>query len=459
MPDFILALDQGTTSSRSIVFDHAGRAVAHRAARIRAALSALRLGRARRRGNLGDQAATDRRGARARATRRPATSPRSASRTSARRRCCGIAARAARSRRPSSGRTGAPPSIASACSATASKPRSRGAPACCSTRISRAPSSRGCSSNVPGARARAEAGELAFGTVDSWLVWKLTRRRDATSPTSRTRAARCCSTSRPVAGTTSCSTCCASRARCCRRSCRRRWAGRAPSARSAGRDVPIAGIAGDQQAALFGQACFEPGMAKNTYGTGCFLLLNTGSEPLARRTACSRRSPGRPTCAALRARRRGVRRRRRRAVAARRARLHRALGEVEALAASVAGHGRRVPRARVHRARQPALGRLCARHDRRALPRHHARAHRARGARGASRSRAPRCCSRCRRTPASRCIELRVDGGATANDLLMQFQADLLGVPVVRPRSPRRRRSARRTWPGSASGSGSRRPR
>ncbi len=50
--------------------------------------------------------------------------------------------------------------------------------------------------------------------------------------------------------------------------------------------MPIAGIAGDQQAALIGQACFEPGMAKSTYGTGCFLLLNTGETPVRRRTAC-----------------------------------------------------------------------------------------------------------------------------------------------------------------------------
>ena len=70
-------------------------------------------------------------------------------------------------------------------------------------------------------------------------------------------------------------------------------AGQAVGANLAGREIPIAGIAGDQQAALFGQACFEPGMAKNTYGTGCFLLMNTGDEPLAsRRTGCSRRSRG-----------------------------------------------------------------------------------------------------------------------------------------------------------------------
>ena len=65
---------------------------------------------------------------------------------------------------------------------------------------------------------------------------------------------------------------------CCRASCRRRAPAASAIAMLGGREVPLAGIAGDQQAALFGQACFAPGMAKNTYGTGCFMLMNTGTR-------------------------------------------------------------------------------------------------------------------------------------------------------------------------------------
>jgi len=133
---------------------------------------------------------------------------------------------------------------------------------------------------VPGARARAEGGELAFGTVDSWLLWRLTGGAvHATDPSnaSRTlcfdiRALRwdeslCEALGVPMAllpevkpsagvfGETA--------------------AGILPAG------IPVTGIAGDQQSALFGQCCFEPGMAKNTYGTGCFLLLNTGDTPVA----------------------------------------------------------------------------------------------------------------------------------------------------------------------------------
>jgi glycerol kinase len=127
--------------------------------------------------------------------------------------------------------------------------------------------------NIPGARKRADAGELAFGTVDSWLVWNLTG--GSTHVTDASNASRtmlydihrgawdeglCALLDIPpsvlprvVPSSGIC--------------------GRA---RLEGFDVPIAGIAGDQQAALFGQACHGPGLAKNTYGTGCFLLMNTG---------------------------------------------------------------------------------------------------------------------------------------------------------------------------------------
>jgi glycerol kinase len=136
---------------------------------------------------------------------------------------------------------------------------------------------------VPGAQVRAERGELAFGTIDSWLIWKLTRGRvHATEPSnaSRTmlydiherawhrgllRELRIPEAMLPEV---------------------RESSGDFGEADAAwlGRTIPIAGAAGDQQAALFGQGCFTPGRAKNTYGTGCFLLMNTGSEaPLSKR--------------------------------------------------------------------------------------------------------------------------------------------------------------------------------
>lgn len=134
--------------------------------------------------------------------------------------------------------------------------------------------------HVPGARARAERGELAFGTIDSFLLWRLTG--GAVHATDITNASRTMlyDIHRQVWDADLC----------------RQF--RVPEAMlpqvhdnahvygtSApgllGAAVPVAGMAGDQQAALFGQACFEPGMAKSTYGTGCFMLLNTGSDAVA----------------------------------------------------------------------------------------------------------------------------------------------------------------------------------
>ena len=134
--------------------------------------------------------------------------------------------------------------------------------------------------NVPGVREQAEAGKLCFGTVDSWLIWKLTN--GAVHVTDQTNASRtmlydirslqwdegiCEKLGIPM--------------------------NLLPDVRSSseiygtvniqGVEVPIAGIAGDQQAALFGQTCFKPGEAKNTYGTGCFLLMNTGETPFVSR--------------------------------------------------------------------------------------------------------------------------------------------------------------------------------
>ena len=134
--------------------------------------------------------------------------------------------------------------------------------------------------NVPGAQEKAENGRLLFGTVDSWLIWKLTK--GAAHVTDHTNASRTM--------LYNIHTC--------------RWdeeilsrlnipAGILPKVMPSsgyvgdtdvfGGSIPIAGIAGDQQAALFGQACFKPGQAKNTYGTGCFLLMNTGQQPVESR--------------------------------------------------------------------------------------------------------------------------------------------------------------------------------
>lgn len=129
--------------------------------------------------------------------------------------------------------------------------------------------------NVSGARERASRGELAFGTVDSWLIWKMTNGRS--HATDYTNASRTLLYN--IASLT--------------------WdermleeldipANMLPEVKPSAADfgywhfdgvsIPITGVAGDQQAALFGQACFEPGMAKNTYGTGCFMLMNTGDK-------------------------------------------------------------------------------------------------------------------------------------------------------------------------------------
>ena len=127
--------------------------------------------------------------------------------------------------------------------------------------------------NVPGAREKAEAGQLLFGTVDTWLIWKLTG--GAVHVTDYTNASRtmlynirdlcwddtiCRRLNIPMSMLPSV------------RGCSQVYG----YVNIQGVEVPIAGIAGDQQAALFGQTCFEPGEAKNTYGTGCFLLMNTG---------------------------------------------------------------------------------------------------------------------------------------------------------------------------------------
>lgn len=128
---------------------------------------------------------------------------------------------------------------------------------------------------VDGARGRAEKGELAFGTIDSWLIWNMTNGKvHATDYTNASRTMlyniRDLKWDAKLLNELNIPESLLPEVR--------------PSASDFGTwnldgvEIPICGVAGDQQAALFGQACFEPGMAKNTYGTGCFMLMNTGSK-------------------------------------------------------------------------------------------------------------------------------------------------------------------------------------
>jgi glycerol kinase len=132
---------------------------------------------------------------------------------------------------------------------------------------------------VPGARARAERGELAFGTIDSWLLYKLTgHRRHVTDVTNASRTLlmdlRAGNWSDRLLGIFGVPHACLPEIV---DSCLDSTA--AVEIELDGVKLPVTGIAGDQQSALFGQACFTPGMAKNTYGTGCFALMNTGNSP------------------------------------------------------------------------------------------------------------------------------------------------------------------------------------
>ncbi len=285
--------------------------------------------------------------------------------------------------------------------------------------------------NVDGARQRALRGELAFGTIDSWLVWQLTEGRvhctDA-SNASRTmlydihtgdwddELLALLDVPRAVLPTIVPSS------------------GVCGEAKIDGAMVPIAGIAGDQQAALFGQACLEPGLAKNTYGTGCFLLLNTGTSAVASKnnlltTVAWRRGDTLTYAleggvfiggAVVQWLRDGLQ-------------IIRHAHEVEALAASIPDNGG------VYLV--PAFAGLGAPHwDAYArgamfgLTRGATRAHIARAALEAIAYQSADLLAAMEKDAGMVSTELRVDGGATANNLLMQFQSDLLGIPVVRPK-------------------------
>ena len=286
--------------------------------------------------------------------------------------------------------------------------------------------------HVPGARERALRGELACGTVDSWLVWNLSGGRlhlTDVSNASRTmlldihrgdwddELLALFGVPRALLPTVVRSSAVYGES----------------DAAVLGAPVPIAGIAGDQQAALFGQACQHSGEAKNTYGTGCFLLLHTGAQPVSSShgliTTCAAQSGDAIEYAlegsvfiagaAVQWLRDGLG-------------LIGSAAEVEALAASVpdaagvvfvpafAGLGAPYWDAG---ARGTIVG----------LTRGTTRAHIARAALDAIAFQTTELIE-AMAGDGSRLTELRVDGGATANDLLLQIQADLLGVPVVRPR-------------------------
>ena len=284
--------------------------------------------------------------------------------------------------------------------------------------------------NVPGARAKAKAGRLAFGTIDTWLIWNLTGGRvHVTDPSNASRTMLFnlkgdwddellqllgvprsllpeVKSSSEVYGHTTL------------------LAG----------SIPIAGIAGDQQAALFGQACTQPGMVKNTYGTGCFMLMNTGTKPtpskhnllttvawrIGDRTEYALEGSIFIAGAVVQWLRDGLG-------------IIKSSSEVEALASQVTD-----PEG-VYLV--PAFAGLGAPHwDQYArgliagVTRGTTAAHIARAALEGIAFQVADVLRAMEADASIKLKELRVDGGASANNLLMQFQSNLLGVPVVRPR-------------------------
>jgi glycerol kinase len=285
--------------------------------------------------------------------------------------------------------------------------------------------------HVKGARARARAGKLAFGTVDSWLVWNLTAGKVHVTDVSNASRTMLFDIAKGE------------------------WddelldlfgvpRSMLPEVRSSsevygvttllGETIPIAGIAGDQQAALFGQACTRPGMAKNTYGTGCFMLMNTGTKRIVSKnqllTTVAWRVGGRTEYAlegsifiagaVVQWLRDGLD-------------FIRSAEEVETLAASVSDTGG------VYLV--PAFAGLGAPHwDQYArgtivgLTRGSTKAHIARAALEGIALQVRDVLKAMEADSGIKLKELRVDGGASVNGLLMQLQADLLNVPVARPK-------------------------
>jgi glycerol kinase len=287
--------------------------------------------------------------------------------------------------------------------------------------------------HVPGARARALRGELAFGTIDSWLAWNLSGGRlHVTDPSNASR------TSLFDIHTGDWDDALLALFDIPRELLPRIVRSSALCGETApelfGAAIPIGGMAGDQQAALFGQACHGAGMAKNTYGTGCFLLMHTGEAAVASRNGLI------TTCAAQTGQAReyalegsvfiggAVVQWLRDGLG-----LVKTAADIEALAASVPDAGGVVF--------VPAFAGLGAPHWNphargmlAGLTRGTTAAHIARAALEAIAFQSAELVQAMAADGGRPLAELRADGGATANNLLMQFQADLLGVPVVRPR-------------------------
>jgi glycerol kinase len=286
--------------------------------------------------------------------------------------------------------------------------------------------------NVPGARARAENGELAFGTIDSWLIYKLTGGAHVTDVTNacRTQLMDLASLEFDPALLDAMDIPAAVLPEILASSTHFGEAAVEPLA-----GVPIAGVLGDQQAALVGQTCFEPGEAKNTYGTGCFLLLNTGEEPVPS-------SAGLLTTVAYRFGDERARYALEGSIAITGALvqwLRDNLGliekssDIESLARQVEDNGG------VYFV--PAFSGLYAPHwDASArgiiagLTRYANKGHIARAALEATAYQTREVVDAMAEDSGIALSELRVDGGMIANTLLMQFQADLLGAPVVIPK-------------------------
>lgn len=294
--------------------------------------------------------------------------------------------------------------------------------------------------NVPGARQAAEKGDALFGNMDSWLIWWLTGGPEkgihVTDVTNASRTMlmdiKTLKWDREILDTLGIPEQVLPEIR---PSSDTRAYGYTTKDGPFGAAIPICGDLGDQQAALFGQACFEPGEAKNTYGTGCFLLLNTGTIPVPSTsgllTTVGYRLTGKPPVYCLEA-----------PIAVAGAlvqwlrdnlRLFAKSSEVEALARTVPDNGG------VYLV--PAFsGWLAPYWDASArgliigLTGHSNHGHLARAALESTAYQTNDLLRVMEKDSGVKLTQLRVDGGMVVNELLMQFQADILGIPVTRPR-------------------------
>ena len=286
--------------------------------------------------------------------------------------------------------------------------------------------------SVPGARQAAERGELAFGTIDSWLVWQLTGGRLHLTDVSNASRTMLFDIRRGAWDDELLAAMQVPRAMLPKVLPSSHLFGET-DAGLLGAPVVIGGIAGDQQAALFGQACFEAGMAKNTYGTGCFMLMHTGDRFAPSTNGLVATAAAQPTAAKQYALegsvfiagavvqwlRDGLR-------------AIESSSDIESLATSVPDSG-----GVVFVPAFTGLGAPYWRADAKGsitgLTRGSTVAHIARAALESIAFQSAALLLAMQRDSGSPITELRVDGGACVNNLLMQFQADLLGIPVVRP--------------------------